>query len=67
MYSYAGNPRTTGLLAVAKANGLDVDIVEVRPGDAKLVEHFPMGKIPGFVGADGFKLHETNAIAIYCK
>ncbi|CCG83345.1 Elongation factor 1-gamma [Taphrina deformans PYCC 5710] len=67
LYSYAGNPRTTALLAVAKANALDVDIIDVKPGDAKLVEKFPMGKIPGFVGSDGFVLHETNAIAIYCK
>lgn len=67
LYSYNGNPRTTALLAVAKANALDVEIVEVQPHDSKLVEHFPQGKIPGFVGADGYKLFETNAIAIYCK
>lgn len=54
-------------MAVAKANALDVDIVNVKPGDAKLVEKFPLGKIPGFVGVDGFTLHECNAIAIYCK
>lgn len=67
IYSYYGNPRTTALLAVAKANALDVDMVDVKPGDDKLLEKFPLGKLPGFVGADGFMLHECNAIAIYCK
>ncbi|BFZ57302.1 elongation factor EF-1 gamma subunit [Savitreella phatthalungensis] len=67
LYSYTGNARTTALLAVAKANGLDVEVAEVKPGDAKLVEKFPFGKVPGFVGADGFQLQETMAIAIYCK
>lgn len=46
---------------------MDVDVLEVKPGDAKVLEKFPMGKIPGFVGADGFTLHECNAIAIYCE
>lgn len=55
------------MLAVAKANALDVTIETVKPGDEKLVEKFPMGKIPGFVGSDGYTLHECNAIAIYCK
>lgn len=67
LYTYVGNARTTALLAVAKANALDVEVVDVKPGDDKLVEKFPMGKIPGFVGSDGYTLHECNAIAIYCK
>lgn len=67
LYSYNGNPRTVALLAVAKANALDVELVDVKPGDDKLVEKFPLGKVPGFVGADGYTLHECNAIAIYCK
>ncbi len=67
LYSYIGNPRTTALLAVARANNLDVQIEEVKPHDAKLLEKFPMGKVPGFEGSDGYLLFETNAIAIYCK
>lgn len=46
---------------------MDVTLVDVKPHDEKLKEQFPLGKIPAFVGADGYKLHECNAIAIYCK
>lgn len=67
LYSYNGNARTTALLAVAKANALDVEVLDVKPHDEKLVEEFPLGRVPGFIGADGYKLHECTAIAIYCK
>ena len=57
----------TPLLAVAKANALDVEVLEVKPQTEEVLKEFPLGKIPGFVGADGLKLHECNAIAVYCK
>ncbi|ORY86858.1 elongation factor EF-1 gamma subunit [Protomyces lactucae-debilis] len=65
LYSFTGNARTTALLAVAKANALDVEILEVKPQSEEVLKEFPLGKVPGFIGADGLKLTECNAIAIY--
>lgn len=61
------NPRTTAILAVAKANGLDLETVEVdtkNPTPAFL-EANPLSKVPAFVGTDGYVLTESMAIAIY--
>lgn len=53
---------------VSKANGLDLEIVHTKP-PGELPEGYlkinPLGKIPSFVGADGYELTETIAIAIY--
>lgn len=62
------NARTTVLLAVAKANNLDIELVETRTPVQDL-EYFklnPLGRIPTFVGANGYILTETMAIAVYC-
>jgi elongation factor 1-gamma len=63
------NPRSTAIRAVAKANDLELDIVEVdttkpNPEYLKLNK---LGKVPTFEGADGFVLYECVAIAIYSK
>ncbi|KAI1201022.1 hypothetical protein F5X97DRAFT_291081 [Nemania serpens] len=61
------NPRTTAILAVAKANGLELETVEVdakNPGP-ELLKHNKLGKVPTFVGSDGYALTETIAISIY--
>ncbi|KAF2124828.1 hypothetical protein P153DRAFT_301715 [Dothidotthia symphoricarpi CBS 119687] len=68
LYSYAGNPRTTSLLAVAKENGLDVEFVETEPAKGVPAEYLKLnklGKVPTFEGADGFVLSESVAIAVY--
>jgi elongation factor 1-gamma len=55
---------------VAKANGLDLEVVEVATGANATAEYLkinPLGKIPTFVGADGYVLTECIAIAIYSK
>ncbi|KAH8149947.1 uncharacterized protein LAJ45_06100 [Morchella importuna] len=68
IYSYPQNPRTTVLLAVAKANGLDVEIVHEEPAKGVSAEYLkinPLGKVPTFQGEDGFVLSECIAIAIY--
>lgn len=53
---------------VAKANGLDLEIVHTKP-PSELPDDYlkinPLGKIPTFVGADGYELTEAIAIAIY--
>jgi elongation factor 1-gamma len=61
-----GNVRTTAILAVAKANNIDLDIVEVAtPPDTNYLLVNKLGKIPSFQGADGYILSECMAIAIY--
>lgn len=67
-----GNGRSSVLLAVAKANNLDIELVETNPhqnigtgADYALINR--LGKIPSFVGADGFIVTECIAIAIYRK
>jgi len=68
LYGYTGNPRTTPLLAVAKANGLDVELVTIEP-PAGVTDDYrrlnKLGKIPTFEGADGYVLTEVIAIAVY--
>jgi len=63
-----GNPRTTAIRAVAKANKLDLEIDETEPAKGVSQEYLkinPLGKVPSFVGADGYQLTECIAIAIY--
>jgi elongation factor 1-gamma len=60
------HPRTIPLKAVAKANGLDVEYVDVPiPAPADYHKINSQGKIPSFEGADGYILSECIAIAIY--
>jgi elongation factor 1-gamma len=57
------------LLAVAKENNLDIELVETRPPDTTVdyLKLNPLNRVPTFVGADGFVLTEVIAIAIYCE
>lgn len=62
------NPRTIIVRAVAKAAGLDVELAEITfPASDDYRKINPLGKIPSFVGSDGFVLTECIAIAVYCK
>lgn len=64
-----GNPRTMPLLAIAKANNLELDFVETEPAKGVSEDYVKINKlsqVPSFVGADGFTLTELIAIAIYC-
>lgn len=57
-------PRTIAIKAVAKANNLDLKIIE----EPKTPAHFEvskLGKVPAFLGEDGLRLFECIAIAIY--
>ncbi|EGP90132.1 unnamed protein product [Zymoseptoria tritici ST99CH_1A5] len=68
IYSYEGNPRTTAILAVAKANGLDIELVNENPADGLSADYLkinPLAQIPTFEGQDGYILTESVAIAIY--
>lgn len=57
--------RTVPLLAVAKANGLEIEKVEAQMQSADYHKLNKLGKIPTFEGADGYILSECIAIAIY--
>jgi len=53
-----------------KANNLDITIVQTEPSKGLSPEYLKinkLGKIPTFVGSDGYVLHECIAIAIYRK
>jgi elongation factor 1-gamma len=68
LYTYPGNPRSTAILAVAKANNVEVEVVETEPGKGLSDEYLKLnklGKVPTFVGSDGYTIHEAIAIAIY--
>ncbi|TVY81477.1 Elongation factor 1-gamma [Lachnellula suecica] len=68
LYTYPGNPRSVAIRAVAKANNVDLDIEETVPEKGVSAEYLKLnglGKVPTFVGADGYTLHEAIAIAIY--
>lgn len=61
------NPRSTAIKVVAKANNVELNIVEAdttKPTVEHLKAH-KLGKIPAFFGEDGFALSECIAIAIY--
>ena len=57
-------PRTIAIKAVAKANNLDLEILE-EPRTPEHLEVSKLGKVPAFRGEDGMKLFECIAIVIY--
>jgi hypothetical protein len=61
------NPRTTGILAAAKANKVDLEVVQADTAkpSADHLKASPLGKVPAFLGEDGYALSECVAIAIY--
>ncbi|KAK2601935.1 elongation factor EF-1 gamma subunit [Conoideocrella luteorostrata] len=67
LFTHSDNPRSIAIKAVAKANNLELKIAEVEFGKP-VVEHqkaHGLGKVPAFVGEDGFALSEAIAVAIY--
>jgi elongation factor 1-gamma len=69
LYGFKENARSTALLAVAKENNLDLELVETRTPvtDKEYLKLNPLARVPTFVGANGFILTESIAIAIYCE
>lgn len=58
------HPRTIAIKAVAKANNLELKICE-EPRTPEHLKVSKLGKVPAFIGEDGFRLFECIAIAIY--
>lgn len=67
LYTSEANPRSTAILAVAKANNLDLEVVETDTSKPtpEYLKYNKLSKVPTFVGADGYVLSECIAIAIY--
>ncbi|KAH8698717.1 elongation factor 1-gamma [Talaromyces proteolyticus] len=67
LYGFHGNSRSTVLLTIAKENNLDIKFVEIEPPQVspEYLKLNPLGRVPTFVGSDGFVLTEVMAIAIY--
>ncbi|KAJ5651102.1 uncharacterized protein N7484_004825 [Penicillium longicatenatum] len=70
IWSYMPSARVSKIQAVANLNGLELDIPPnfVLYKDNLTEEYlskFPLGKVPGFEGADGARLVESDAIAQY--
>ncbi|KAJ9409846.1 hypothetical protein DTO045G8_2322 [Paecilomyces variotii] len=72
LYGLPDNPRSIPILVAAKSNGLDIEVVPTEGNvnasfnqSAEYTKLNPLGKIPTFVGANGFVLTEAIAIAIY--
>jgi hypothetical protein len=62
------NTRSAAIQLVAKANKLDLEIVQTETGSAapaSYLKYNKLGLIPTFVGSDGYVLSEAIAIAIY--
>ncbi|KAJ5793489.1 hypothetical protein N7457_000088 [Penicillium paradoxum] len=65
IYTFPGDQcRTIAIKAVAKHNGLDLEVREM-PRTPEHLSVSKLGKVPAFEGADGFKLFESMAIALY--
>ncbi|KYK56807.1 elongation factor 1-gamma 1 [Drechmeria coniospora] len=67
LFTCGDNPRSIAIKVVAKANGLDLKVVEAdctKPSAEHLKAH-GLGKIPAFLGEDGFAVSECVAVAIY--
>lgn len=70
LHSYNPSPKVSKILAVAKLNGLDIEV----PADFKMHEtnktpeflaKWPAGKVPAFEDADGNPIADSDAIAQY--
>lgn len=63
------NPRSTAIIAIAKAQGLELDIVyadkDSKDNYEKLLAINPLGQVPVFVDVDGYVLTECIPIALY--
>lgn len=69
LYGAPDGAKVLRIVAAAKVNGVDVEVVRTMPREdtsaPEFRAKFPMGKVPAFEGADGFLLSESRAIAQY--
>ncbi|KAE8372062.1 hypothetical protein BDV26DRAFT_274917 [Aspergillus bertholletiae] len=72
IYGQPNNGRTIAALVAAKANDVELELVQVEANStaefnksAEYTKLNPLGKIPAFEGANGYTLSEAIAIAVY--
>lgn len=69
LYGQSFSPKVLRSIAAAKFNGVTLDFVNTLPPvDTQKPEYlkkFPLGEVPAFEGADGFRLTGGNAIIAY--
>jgi elongation factor 1-gamma len=67
LYTFSDNPRSAAIKVVAKANKLDLEIVDATSvkDTPEYLKINPLNKVPSFEGSDGYVLTECMAIAIY--
>ncbi|KAF1960494.1 glutathione S-transferase [Byssothecium circinans] len=69
LYTHNPNPRSFGIITVAKTLGVELDIVYIdrnKEEDQKTLQKLnPLNQVPVFVGSDGFVLTECVVIALY--
>ncbi|KAI0182300.1 glutathione S-transferase [Xylaria flabelliformis] len=69
IYTHNPNPRTTAILVIAKAHGLDLKVVYADRDDGENYEELlrvnALGQVPTFVSSDGWVLCECIAITLY--
>ncbi|KAI3332066.1 glutathione S-transferase [Xylariaceae sp. AK1471] len=67
--SYPNNVRVNRALIMADMNGLEIEFPPFTMRETnktpEFLAKFPLGKVPAFEGADGFRLTESVAIATY--
>ncbi|KAM3162867.1 Elongation factor 1-gamma 1 [Lachancea thermotolerans] len=51
--------------AIIKKFGLDIKIIAPEDNEQQFAKDFPLKKVPGFLGPEGFKLTETMAVMYY--
>ncbi|KAL8752224.1 MAG: hypothetical protein Q9184_005799 [Pyrenodesmia sp. 2 TL-2023] len=69
IYTHEPNPRSTAILAVAKAQGAEFDVIihdkKNKESHEQLLRVNPLGQVPVFVAANGYVLTECIPIALY--
>ncbi|KAI0145378.1 glutathione S-transferase [Xylariaceae sp. FL1272] len=69
IYTHNPNPRTTAILVIAKAHGLNLKVVYADREDIEnyneLLKVNPLGQVPTFVAADGWVLSECIPITLH--
>ena len=69
LYGTPGTPKVMRVMAAAKINGLELELVTTKPVEdshkPEFLAQLPQGQVPAFEGSDGFLLTESRSILRY--